>query len=393
MRRLETKLQYYDWGDKNFIASLQQRSPSGRPEAELWAGAHENCPSDLEGGAPLDEAIAADPVGMLGAEVAAEFGTLPFLAKFLAAAQPLSLQAHPSPQQAAAGFERERASGVPLGSPQSVYRDRSHKPELICALTVFEAKCGFKPVDESRELFDALGGGALDELQATLVSGGSDDDVLRAALTLALDSDKAASLVPAVVEAAAQVPSGSAWDRELRWISEMHRLHAGDPAAVASLLLNHVVMQPGQALYLGSGTLHSYLSGAGVEVMASSDNVVRAGLSQKPVHVGELLAIVRTSPEPAPVQTPSGPVYEFEVPAPEFSVTRVQAPADLDFSLRGPEILMVAEGSVAFFGPSASELSATAGTAVWVPASDEGYRAEGSGTYFRVGVGSPPGRT
>ena len=82
----------------------------------------------------------ADPVATLGARAHAEFDSrLPFLLKVLAAAEPLSLQAHPSADQAARGFALEESLGMPLSSPQRNYRDIWHKQELICALNEFDA--------------------------------------------------------------------------------------------------------------------------------------------------------------------------------------------------------------------------------------------------------------
>ncbi len=383
-------MQHYDWGDERFIAELQGRAVSGRPEAELWIGAHPKAPSLLaDGSRPLPAAIADDPQGLLGAETAERFGTLPFLAKVLAAAQPLSIQAHPSQAQAVAGWERENRAGTPIDSPSRIYRDSTHKPELICALTSFEAKCGFRPLDRTRALFDDLGGDGLGELRERLAVDGAPADVLAEVLAWLLRSRTGGGpeLAAAVVDAAAAAAPGGPFDRELRWTGEIARIHPGDVGVVVALLLNHVVLEPGQALFLGAGNLHAYLRGAGIELMASSDNVVRGGLTSKRIDVEELLAIVDCSPSEPPVQVADDCIHTFDTPVPEFSLTRVVVDDDVRLRVRGPEVLVVTEGIVEFVTQAGQELAAEPGEPLWVPASDGCYRARGGGVFYRAAVG------
>ena len=164
MLALECVVQPYAWGDTEAIPALLGVEPTGEPAAELWMGAHPAAPS-LAHGEPLNELIAGNPLDYLGADVAAEFGGLPFLAKILAAARPLSIQSHPTLSQAREGFARENEAGIPLGSPQRVYGDPNHKPELVCALSPFDAKCGFRDLDRTRELFSEIGGSELAQLR------------------------------------------------------------------------------------------------------------------------------------------------------------------------------------------------------------------------------------
>ena len=177
---LDNPIRGYAWGSRTVIAALQGRAvPSPAPEAELWMGTHPGSPSRvLPAGQDLDERIAANPIGELGPRVAERFGPrLPFLMKVLAAAAPLSLQAHPSPAQAEEGYAREEAAGLALDDPARSYKDDSHKPELICALTPFTALCGFRPVEATRRLLLGLGVPRLDQLAADLAdsSGGGGD--------------------------------------------------------------------------------------------------------------------------------------------------------------------------------------------------------------------------
>ena len=385
--RLAATTQHYDWGDERFIAELQRRPASGEPEAELWMGAHPKAPAHVADTAEsLAAVIESDPTTALGAAAAERFGQLPFLAKVLAADQPLSIQAHPSLAQAAAGFERENGAGIPLDSPVRTYRDPNHKPELICALTPFEAKCGFRPLDATRELFDSLGGDALAPVRERLGADGREADVLADVLAWLLRSSDGETLARSVVEAAA-ASSGGPYERELQWTAEIARLHPGDVGVVVALLLNHVVLEPGQAVFLGAGNLHAYLRGAGIELMANSDNVVRGGLTSKHIDVEELLHVVDCTPIDPPVQTATGCIHTFDSPVPEFSLTRVVVSDDVRLRVQGPEILVVTEGIVEFVTQAGHELAVQAGEPVWVPASDGCYLARGGGVFYRSAIG------
>lgn len=388
MQRLTAVIQNYEWGDRDFIAKLQSRPPTGVPEAELWMGAHPSAPSHLEPeGRSLAEVVAADPSETLGAHVAGRFGELPFLLKVLAAARPLSIQAHPSLEQAKAGFARENALDVPLDSPARNYRDPNHKPELICALTRFEAKCGFRDLASTRELFASFGSGPMSRITERLGQAGEDRDVLEDVLSwlLRVNAGDAAELAAATARASAD-SSGGPYAAELAWSAEIHASHPGDIGVVVALLLNHVVLEPGEAIFLRSGALHSYLRGAGIELMANSDNVVRGGLTSKPVDVEELLDIVDCTPLAPVVQVAGDGVHEFDCATPEFSLTRVQLGDEVRLGVSGPEVLLVTNGHIRFTTESGDQMSAQSGVPVWVPAADTSYVASGDGTFYRATV-------
>ena len=199
----------YDWGHHDAIASLLGHEPPGHPEAEYWLGAHPSAPSQIVGGERnLAEVIAQEPVPVLGREVSERFGGLPFLLKVLAAERPLSIQAHPSLAQAKAGFARENEAGVDVAAANRSYRDDNHKPELICALTPFEAKCGFRPLAECRRLIGAMAdcgrlisttpdsADGLRSLADRLDAEGNDGEVLSAVVSwlLRLPADQARAL-------------------------------------------------------------------------------------------------------------------------------------------------------------------------------------------------------
>lgn len=389
MDLLNGSIQPYVWGDPAMIAELQGRSPTGGPEAELWLGAHPAAPSHLvERDRPLDEAVAEDPEAMLGAAVWHRFGRFPFLLKILAAAQPLSIQVHPSLAQAKSGFDREERDGLDAGDPSRTYRDDNHKPELICALTPFEAKCGFRNRAITVALVDTLATrpaarGRMAEFAAALVEGDTDGECL--ATTLAwlfeLSAEATAELTGELLAAAAQLlvdiegdATLAAYGPELRWLAELDRYHPGDVGVAVSLLLNHVVLEPGQALFLSPGNLHAYLRGAGVELMANSDNVIRGGLTVKHVDVDELLTVVDTTPSVAPVQTAGPGVHRFDTPVPEFALSRLSG-ADVEIDAFGPEIILVTEGRADLIGPDGeASLAVAQGDSALLTPADGGSR-------------------
>src|SRR5918997_405947 len=201
MWQLTSGVRFYPWGSRTVIPELLgQPVPADRPYAELWVGAHPDEPSLLSDGRPLDKAIAADPEALLGPAVVERFGPrLPFLLKVLAADSPLSLQAHPTIEQAEAGFAAEEAAGIPIEDPARTFKDTCHKPELLLALTTFEALCGFRPVEGSLHCLAKLEVPELKPTIAALARGG-----LRAVIPqlLALTPQLREELVTAVAGAA-----------------------------------------------------------------------------------------------------------------------------------------------------------------------------------------------
>lgn len=388
---LECDIQHYAWGQSATISNLIGAEPDGRPEAELWMGAHPKAPSRLADGRTLLEAIGADPVGMLGRASNDRFGQLPFLFKVLAAEVPLSIQAHPSLEHAAAGFANENDAGIALDSPVRTYRDPNHKPEMICALTPFEAKCGFRPVAATRRLFDALGRQELDPVRALLASAADEAECLRSVLEFLLGSapQAARTMAQATAQSAAQLGDGrhsilAEFGPDLAACARVAEAFPADIGGVVALLLNHVVLAPGEALFLGSGNLHAYLHGVGVELMANSDNVVRGGLTPKHIDVDELLAVVDCQPIDVPIQTPAGPVHTYDSPVPEFALTRYCG-AESVHPITGPAIVLATEGAMVLDGEPAP-----VGRAYFVPASELAMLS-GDGLAWVAGVGSSLG--
>ncbi|SDR28340.1 mannose-6-phosphate isomerase, type 1 [Thermostaphylospora chromogena] len=376
----------YAWGSRTAIAALQGREPSGAPEAELWMGAHPAAPSLLEtpsGQASLVDLIAADPETMLGSAVTDAFGPrLPFLLKILAADRPLSLQVHPSPEQARAGYDREERAGVPLDAAERNYRDPYAKPELICALEPFEALCGFREPVEAAALLDGLGVPELAPVVKLLAGGG-----LRAAVgeALTLPEEERGPLVTRVVEACARVP-------ELAWAAELARHHPGDPGVVIALCMNRVRLAPGEAMYVPAGQPHSYLRGVGVEIMGASDNVLRGGLTGKHIDIPELLRILSAEPgEPALVSPsrpdPSSGEEVYLTPACEFRLSRVRLDGRAVLSASGPRVVLGTAGEVRVRGTDGAALEVPPGRSVFVPAAAGTITLDGAGTVFVAAVG------
>jgi mannose-6-phosphate isomerase len=396
IRILHNTVRSYDWGSYTEIAELLGApSPSVEPQAELWIGAHPNAPSRVvteEGEIPLDEWIARDPERVLGSNVAARFGKLPFLLKVLAAERPLSIQAHPSLEQARTGFDRENAAGIPLDAPERCYKDDNHKPELIYALTPFSALSRFREIAEIAASFELLAARELEEAIAVLQRDSESEGLpvfLRALLT------RDAEVREAVVDRARKVAAdrGEA-DPRWRWVQRLAELYPADPGALAPLFLNLVTLEPGQAMYLPSGELHCYLGGTGVEIMASSDNVLRGGLTAKRVDVGELISALTfcsaAIERVAPVQMACGG-ERFVTAAEEFALSvHRTGEGEIHEVLcdQGAEVLLCTEGAVRICSKrDGTATSLKRGSSAFVPAEADGYRIEGQGTLYRASAG------
>ncbi|QPP08552.1 mannose-6-phosphate isomerase, class I [Streptomyces bathyalis] len=407
MDRLINTVRPYAWGSTTAIPEFLGRPPSGEPQAELWMGAHPGAPSKLGragGEQALTGVIAADPEGELGPQTVRAFGPrLPFLLKLLAAASPLSLQVHPDLEQARQGFADEEARGVPVNAPERNYKDANHKPELICALTDFDGLCGFRRATEAADLLAALDVDAL-KPYVDILRASPESEALREVLTAVLtaDPEEIAGTVEKAARASARLAAGAGTDgadasaeaRAYAVCASLAHHYPGDPGVIAAMLLNHVTLRPGEALYLGAGVPHAYLSGLGVEIMANSDNVLRSGLTPKHVDVPELLRIVRFEPgEPAVLRPEAGPGGEerYEVPIDEFRLSRfVIAPGAAVGPLEAltPQILLCTGGHVVLRGDASrgeGQLALERGQSAYVPAGER-VDVTGEGTLFRATV-------
>jgi len=343
MRLVRGVVQHYAWGHPSAIPDLLGIEPDGRPWAEVWFGTHLGGPSRLldvdEGG--VDRA-SNDDTGGLSRPLVSVAGELPFLLKLLAAAEPLSLQTHPSDLQARIGFARENQLGIPISNSRRIYRDPFAKPELLCALEPFEAFCGFRHEAPTVELLNDIGGAA-----STLARLVADFDLEHVVRFVFDGSEESRRIRNDVVAACADHSSPSA-----RWVTRLAGAYPDDPAVVSTLLLNHVVLRAGEALYLDPGNMHAYLRGVGVEVMGSSDNVVRCGLTNKHVDVAELLRTVVVRPLDTPIRKPVheamtsvGRLWRYDTPGAPFTLWLHQIDGAETLQARTRELVLCGVGS------------------------------------------------
>jgi mannose-6-phosphate isomerase len=387
----------YAWGSRHVIAELQGRPvPSSGPEAELWMGAHPSAPSGLErGGRPttLDAVIAADPDRELGPECVARFGLrLPFLLKLLSADRALSIQVHPSRAQAEAGFRAENERGLPPGDPARNYSDDWPKPELLYALTPFEVVAGLRTPADAAGILRALAVEPLEPLAARLENEATAQALGEAFGTvLTWPEGGRAGLVAEVLTACTRLadaggPYAGACAAALRNAED----HPGDLGLVALLLMRHMVLQPGQAVFMPAGGLHDYLSGTGIEVLANSDNVVRAGLTSKHVDVPELLKLLDpavTVPVLSPAAFADG-IGWFDTPAPEFRLYVADLTGEaVTLPGAGPRILLCTEGAAALRSASGAQVSLGRGASCFAAAADGPVRATGPARLFLASTG------
>ncbi|HEY5375530.1 MAG TPA: mannose-6-phosphate isomerase, class I [Polyangiaceae bacterium] len=397
MLRLENPIQNYAWGSHTAIANLLGKpSPSEEPQAELWLGAHPKAPSlVLPSREALSELIEREPTRILGAALEARFGArLPFLLKVLAAETPLSLQAHPTLEQARAGFAAEEARGVPVDAPNRNYKDRNHKPELLCALTPFSALCGFRSIPKTLELFRALRAPHVSYLLEGLEQLPTEAGLSQLFSTLlGLSGERRAELAQETLDRCTVLAAFEGpFQHEFSWAVRVGVLYPGDIGIVSALLLNLVQLSPGEAIYLPAGKLHAYLSGVGMEIMANSDNVLRGGLTPKHVDPAQLLHLLdfRTGPVGVLQGEARGSARVYQTPTAEFELQAFQIlpgeqPTIVD--RRGPEILFCERGNISV-ECGAQKLALEQGEALFLDATEPGYVLRGEGTLFRAGVGA-----
>jgi mannose-6-phosphate isomerase len=365
-------------------------------------GAHPSAPSVIErsgGRTTLAAVITADPVGELGAECADRFGgRLPFLLKVLAAEKALSIQVHPSREQAEAGFAEENERGLAPDTAGRNYVDDWPKPEMLFALTPFEVLAGMRDAADAAVVFEALAVPDLAPMVATLsaateTGGPGAATALTDALTTLLSWPLAqrSALIASVIAACERLAAGdgpyaAACAAAVRIAGD----HPGDMGIVASLLLRHSVLRPGQAVFMPAGGLHAYLHGTGIELLANSDNVVRAGLTGKHIDVPELLKLT----DPA-VGVPliegrdlGGGVSVFDTPAPEFRLYRAEVgPGEVVLPADGPRLVLCTEGTVTLCDAAGSTLKAARGESCFLSAADGRVTAAGPGVIFLAAPG------
>lgn len=367
----------YAWGSTTALAKIRGETPTGKPEAELWFGDYPACPAIR----------VADGLTLVRWEVDNGREPLPFLLKLLAVASPLSIQVHPSLAAARTGFERENAAGIPLDNPARNYKDDNHKPEIIRAVTEFSALSGFRPHAERIDIIDAL----------------VDADVEGAKELAATHTVGLRSVVEAIVrheEFAQNLADGIGQARDITNVPA-HVVDAidtarhvastfpGDPGAVLALLLNHIVLAPGEALAVPAGTVHAYLSGVGVEVMASSDNVLRGGCTAKHVDAGEFLSVVDWREGAIELVVPiTGPgARRLRADFDDCELVDIEVNGETVLGNDGPAIALVLNGEIEI--EAGESVSLTPGRAAYIDATDKVVTLRGSGNVIVARAARP----
>ncbi|BBO88257.1 mannose-6-phosphate isomerase, class I [Desulfosarcina ovata] len=393
--RLQNVVQPYAWGSTRAIADLiGQPVPSAQPQAELWMGTHPKGPSMVIGSAgPVSLASLIDdqPAAILGDAGARRFcGSLPFLFKVLAAARPLSIQAHPNIAQAREGFARENTSGKAMDAFDRNYRDANHKPEILCALTPFWAMSGFRPVQAAKALLvpicpDPLAG-ALERLEKDPEGQGLRDFFER--LMTLPEAERQLAARQVMHKAGLLVARSPVY----RWIVTLADAYPGDMGLLSPALLNLICLRPGQAVYLPAGQLHAYLEGMGIELMANSDNVLRGGLTPKHVDVPELLRVVRFAPVEVKIihgEAVRPAEKRYPSPAAEFSLGVLEPDHGQPYHAppeRDVEILLCTAGDGTLIAEGQPPMTVKRGDSFLVPAAVGTYEIQGRLTLYKAGV-------
>jgi len=394
--KLLNTVKNYDWGSPEGIPALVgQRNLSRIPWAELWMGVNPEAPSrvvlseESSGKTSttllLSELIDRERELYLGEKTARTYGTLPFLFKVLAAAKPLSIQAHPNRKQAEEGFERENRAGIPLDAPNRNYRNPNHKPEIICALEPFAALCGFRKIQEIIFLLEIVSHGSDGFLKAALVNLISalkweDKNPYKSFLAslFSLGSDALQALGPFIKTQQSLLERDFPEYRdEWKLTSYLSGLYPGDPGILAPLYLNIIELAPGEAMYLPSGVFHSYIHGMGMELMADSDNVLRGGLTSKHIDPEELLKILDFSeyvPEIMKIPSPAPSWFSYPTPAGEFTLSVMNGQGNaIPYPEAGPSIAFITDGcAVVTEAGSGSETVLSKGESAFIPADQKG---------------------
>ena len=393
---LKNTIQEYAWGSTHAIPNLLGKTnPDNRPQAELWMGAHPKAPSlAYQDGqwVALQKLIEQDPENFLGPSVAHKFNhRLPFLFKVLAAAKPLSIQAHPDLTQARAGFHKENERKMPLDADQRNYRDDNHKPECICALTPFWALSRFRRIPRILAFLQQLDLKQLNGLITDFKNRPTTRGLQQFYTSLmSLEQSQKKRVVAEALQNAGHL---TAERPEFEWMLKLADHYPEDIGVLSPIFLNLICLEPGQAIYLNAGELHAYLEGLGIELMANSDNVLRGGLTPKHVDVPELLRVLKFNDQDITLLAPEkagANELVYRSPAAEFvlSVISLQNSSQYQSPLqRNVEMIICTRGDLTIVDSDLqAETRMPQGASVIVPAAVKHYRIEGQGICYKAGV-------
>lgn len=389
--KLDNVIQNYIWGSQTAINELFGiGNPDNQPQAEIWMGAHPNgCSKVAESGMLLSDLIAQDPVGVLGDYTVERFGDLPYLFKVLAADKPLSVQVHPSRNKAIEGYQKENSQGIELAAGNRNYKDANHKPELVYALTFYKAMNGFRPIGDIVSLFNQAGVETLrSEIDALADRPSAKGLQAFFSVVMNLAGERKSAALAELHQAINRTAKTSMARDAFSLIAEFNQEYADDIGLFSPLMLNVVELEPGEAMFLHAETPHAYVKGTGLEIMANSDNVLRAGLTPKHMDVAELIDNTQfVSIDPQHIKlTP----YQMEnkigypIPVDDFGFEVLKA-ASVEQSqyVRGAEILFCVEGMVTIRGRE-ELVTLKAGESVFVCSNAKVYHYQGAGTLARA---------
>jgi mannose-6-phosphate isomerase len=396
IRLLKNTVQEYAWGSYTAIPELLGHdAPASMPQAELWMGAHPKAPSMVKCDGvwrSLLELISKNPQDILGEKVAEKFDNrLPYLFKVLAAAKPLSIQAHPSRVQAKEGFERENRLGIPLDAYRRSYKDDNHKPECICAMTDFWALNGFRKISGIHSLMDKICPPglktSLDLLREQPDSMGL-KNFFQALMTL--DGKQQEEII---ADAIKNVQNFADDNPAYQWMINLHKEYPKDIGVFAPIMLNLVCLKPGEAMFLPSGELHAYLDGVGIELMANSDNVLRGGLTPKYIDVQELLNVLNFEEREINILL-AAEIDECEFAykslAEEFFLSVISVKEEIGYhsaDRRSVEIILCTDGSATITDLGKNDnVFVERGKSIIIPEVVEKYCIEGNATFYKAAV-------
>ncbi len=389
--KLDNVIQNYPWGSHTAIADLFGiKNPDNEPQAEIWMGTHPNgCSKVSLNGMELSELIRKNPEKVLGEYTAKRFGDLPFLFKVLAAEKPLSVQVHPSKKKAVVGYEKENSLGIALGANKRNYKDANHKPELVYALTFYKAMNGFRPVQEIIDLFNQANIVTLRDEINSLQNSPSEKGLRDFfSVVMSLSGERKQHALAELCCAVSNPPKTAKGRDAFLLISEFKKEYADDIGLFSPLLLNIIELEPGEAMFLHAETPHAYVKGTGLEIMANSDNVLRAGLTPKHMDIVELIdntKFISTSLDKIKL-----PPYQIDnklgypIPVDDFGFEIIRAePESREQYVRSAEILFCLEGSVDICALDTT-VSLKAGESAFVCNSAKIYDYYGTGIFARA---------
>lgn len=389
--KLDNVIQNYAWGSIDSLSTLfGVDNPNGEPQAELWMGTHPNGCSRLKAlDISLSDYLNKHSVSALGQYTATRYGELPYLLKVLAARTPLSIQVHPNKRNSELGFEHENQLGIELTASNRNYKDSNHKPELVYAITLYKAMNGFRLISDIVAMFEEVGINALNA-DVTALKNAQNTEGLKTFFTtlLTLSGSKQTQALAELYQCYALKNLSERATQALQYSQEFSEHYPGDNGLLAPLFLNIVELKPGEAMFLHAETPHAYVQGTALEIMASSDNVLRAGLTPKHIDVEELVANTRFKPiSPdalllSPLEKESA--SHFSVPVDDFKFDVVEVTGSEKKSyVRSAEIVFCIEGVVDIISGS-KLITLGAGDSIFVPYSAAQYKYKGKGQIARA---------